>query len=471
MPTPPPGYELDKPASSTPTPPPGYAVDKPAFGGVSTEHKYTNPPKTPSSFFGGLLELGKGAVKGVIKTATALSDPYGVEAGSLTQPANKQQRQGMAAEQFGEYFAPIPGVSGIKAAKGAGPLARAAATAGREALDVGIKSGIQSRSLREGVKSGLIAGPVGAAAEVGVPALGRVLKKAAESQYGRVLHPLGSKAKEAAIEHVPDVLKSGYGGAAAASKEGLLGKFTERYEKIGKELEAEYARLDPIAQTQITPIYEDFASWLNKNAYTATGKVKDQKLVDAGLEKMKEVQAALGPLFSSAPPSVVRDVRKALDKYVFKNGLTADESVQAAAEVREAFANSIRGQLNSQHPTIGALDQQYHIWRSVAELQHRNVSNEFGKMNFARNIGLIGRFMMGAAVGGAEAHAQGAGVMETAGAAALMGLAMESTAWRTVSAVSKNKIADMIAAGNTEAAANMAARLTGVLATRTGSKP
>ena len=98
----------------------------------------------------------------------------------------------------------------------------------------------------------------------------------------------------------------------------------------------------------------------------------------------------------------------------------------------------------------------------MAELMDRNVTSKLGQVRFARNAGIMGRFLMGAAVGGGTAHERGAGMWETGGAAVLMGLAFESPAWRSVSAVSKTKMANMIAAGNGEAAANMAARLTGV---------
>jgi hypothetical protein len=464
---------------------------KPSAGDIVSKYggKPTGRPDVnkPSGGFGeAVLNFGVGAAKGLGHTALNLSkfgqfvsDPFGIEKRLFPEQAKAQekaeagfekqleptgtaQKVGYGAEQVGEFFVPIPGLAEIKPIAGAGRLERGIVTAARTGLDVGAKTAIQTGSVKQGLATGAIAGPVGAAAEVGIPAISNLLKKAAASQYAKVIHPLGRRAKEVAMEHIPEVLETGYKGAAAGSQAALLDKFSSRTQELGKQLEAEYAKLDATTQTKLKPIYDDFGKWMDENAFTKIGTIKDPAIWEAGFKKMQEIQRAIGPYAENAAPSTVWEVRQALDKYVYKNGLTADEAVQAGAMTREAFANSIRGQLNSQHTTVSELNESFHLWRSLAELQQRNVNNEFGKFQFARNAGVIGRFLMGASVGGGEAYHAGGTPWEIGGAAVLLGLALESPAWRTVSAVSKVKIANMLAAGEAQTAANTAARLTGV---------
>ena len=452
------------------------------------QRKFTGTEGGVSGFVGRMADTGIGMAKGAThdvlgladatykatgaaalekKVAPKLADIRAKERSSVDEklkPSGWSQEVGYGAEQVGKYFVPIPGISAIKAAPTAGVLARAAYGAVRTGLDVGVKSAAETGSPTEGIKAGATAGAVGGVTEAAIPGMGKLLKKWAYSQYGKVLHPLGNKAKEVAEEHMPEIIDKGYKAAVGATKEGLANKFTSKSEELGAKLQQEYTRLDPIVKTRLAPIYNDLSQWIDKNAFTKAGTVKDPAIFEEGIKKMQYIQDALGPYIGSAKPSVVQEVRQALDKYVYSNGLTADESVQAASMVRRQTANSIRKELNSQHPSIANLNNEYHLQRSLAELMQRNVKSEIGKLQFARNTGIIGRFLMGAAVGGGEAHREGIGPWGTASAAALGGLAMESTAWRTVSAVNKAKIADLLVSGNGVGASNLAARLTGVAA-------
>jgi hypothetical protein len=260
------------------------------------------------------------------------------------------------------------------------------------------------------------------------------------------------------------MMKRGYKAATAWTREGLGAKFAAETDRLGKELEAEYARLDPIARTKLAPIYDDLGNWIKEHGFTKTGAVKDEQVVRAAYKKMKYIQDTLGPYLGEASPSTVQEVRQALDKYVYGEWAATDEPSQAAGWVRKATTDAIRRALNDQNPSLAKINNEYHLFRSMADLMQHNITNEVGKFQFARNAGMIGRFLMGATVGGASAHQAdpSAGPFELGTAAVIMGLAMESTGWRSISAVTKNKLADMIAAGQGPAAADLAARLTGV---------
>lgn len=436
--------------------------------------------KEPETSFGQkALQFGIGAGKDILKQASELGNIASFGSGryfeteeeakkrkEFYRPKTSAERAGGTTAEIGTMLAPIPGLSEVEVAKSAPLLLRMLVPEGKAALDVGIKTLAQTGSPKEAAEAGIAGGAVGGLTQLAVPGLSRLLNRAAKSQYAKVLHPLGRKAKEVAEEHIPDIVEQGYKGAAAPSLEALAGKFQSQVDTLGKQISDAYQKLDQTQRTRLGPVYDDLAKWVETNAFTPKGAIKDPQILQAGLERMKYLQDTLGPYIGNASPSEVWNVRQALDKYVYRNKLTADESVAAGKQVTRALGDAIRNQLNKQHPEIGDLNNRFHMWRSAAELMDRNITNELGKLNFARNSGIIGRFLMGAAVGGGTEIAGRRGEInpwETASAAALAGLAFESTGWRTVSAVTKAKIADLLMRGEGKAAAALAARATGVL--------
>lgn len=418
--------------------------------------------------------VGRGVEKGGLSTALHTADLARRAAGAkplLEQPETREmitpegagERTGFAGEQLAEFAIPIPGVSALKVAKAPGllNLGKRLVAGG---VDVGLKTAAQTGSPKEAATTAVIAGPIGGVAEVVVPGLGRMLNSWAKSQYAKVLHPLGRKAKEVAEEQIPKIVEQGYGPATAFTREGLEAKFKAKVDELGPKIAQEYQMLDQTTRTQLTPIYLDLARWMEQEVFTKGGAVKDPQLGEKALETWDYLQNVFGKYAKTAKPSEVWEIRQALDKYVYRNKLTADASVAAANQVKKAVGNMIRNQLNTQHPSVQALNNQFHMWRAAAELMQRNITNEVGKLQFARNTGIIGRFLMGATLGGGADVAGRRGEFnpwETGLAAALGGLAFESTGWRTVSAVTKAKIANQLMAGNGAAAADLAARAVG----------
>jgi hypothetical protein len=427
------------------------------------------------------IELAKGAAKGALETSRGFEKAVTFGQGerfmrpedikqfeSMTTARGPLQKVGKGGEKIAETFFPIPGLGEVQAARGAGPLARAGFSALRSGAEMGLKSLVQGASPKEAAETGALSGAAGAVVETGAPYISGLLTKLAKSQYGKVLHPLGRKAKEVAEEHLEDIVESGY-GAAAPTKSALAAKFNKRVDQLGRQIGAKYQQLDATTRTRLAPIYEDFNRWVTENAFTKGGAVKDPAVLEAAFKRLDYLQDTLGPYFKTAKPSEVWEIRRALDKYVFRNGLTADESLEAASQVRSGLANALRTQLNAQHPDLASLNNTFHLWRSAAELMNRNITNDIGKLQFARNAGIVGKFLMGATVvGGADVAArQGEfNPWETGAAAALGGLAFESTAWRTVSAVTKAKIAQLLIKGEGRAAARLAGRAVGVTRSR-----
>ncbi len=86
-----------------------------------------------------------------------------------------EEETGSKILQGAEWFAPIPGVSSIKAGANAGRLVRLGATALRGGLDAGVKTAVQTGDVKAGAEAGAVGGAVGAAVEAGSGPIANVL--------------------------------------------------------------------------------------------------------------------------------------------------------------------------------------------------------------------------------------------------------------------------------------------------------
>ena len=129
-----------------------------------------------------MLQTGVGMAKGLGHTAIGISDlaakmnpasylfpsqytqeqEYSTRLGKQLQPTNPSQRAGYGAEQFAEFFIPT-GTGELKAAANAPRWMKMLVGAGREALDIGMKTYAQTKDPAAALKAAGIAAPFGAA--------------------------------------------------------------------------------------------------------------------------------------------------------------------------------------------------------------------------------------------------------------------------------------------------------------------
>jgi len=151
------------------------------------ELKYTNPPKTPGDFGSRLLEMGKGAVKTIGRTAVnvaaaglsttmptseAATKVATAKASSYLQPSNKYQQQGGEATELAMYATPLGEEKLIALAPdGLRVLARIAtdalSTGARATAITGSPETGSKAAVAGGVMSGLMAGVSKAAGQIG----------------------------------------------------------------------------------------------------------------------------------------------------------------------------------------------------------------------------------------------------------------------------------------------------------------
>lgn len=439
------------------------------------------PPEPEVPFAQKAAEFGKGAVKGLLTTARGVNKftSFGLsemdpetrrKEDELLKIQNKYQGYGKTTENVAEAFVPIPGLSSIKAAREASLLTKMGVAAARGGIDAGLRTAAQTGSLKEGAEGAAF----GAGIDAAIPLLGHVLKAGATRQYGKILHPEGRTAEEITKAKLLPAEGKGVPGVGSlleqkgvigTSREALAEKFSQRVEKATAEMNRSYQALGPQAKANLTPVMNDLADFLAKNTMLPNGTIPlhRQKLYEATLDYANRLIRETGGSMSAAPVEDVRAFRQFLDDELWKKKLkinpeTAEDTVQLF------LRTSIQKAIHAQHPSTELVDAKVHFWKAAADLMGRARTPDAAQSHIARTalrttVGALAGEEYGRRTKGTE----GAIEFGLLGAAASEALdrAFKSVAWSSVSAVAKTRIANLIASGKGQAAADFAARLTG----------
>jgi len=375
---------------------------------------------------------------------------------AMRAPDSFAGKAGRFGEQAAEMAIPAGAVGrGIKAAG----LGRAVGVAGDVAVTTGV-TGLQTGGDPTAMKTAaVVSGGIGSlAAGLGAksPAVAKTLKESAEKQYGQVINATkqGNKWISQNVV-VPELLDR---GVKAFTLKGLLKKAEDKAAFFGRAIGAEWDALPAGTKTELDPII----SRMTKEATDAltistpggakpvteyAKRALDQmEFLKNTLQDVAEVNPQTG--VSEVPVEKLRQLRQAWDEVaaqakVFQGQQLADH---AAGKVHAMASGAIREQLAADFPNIAAINKEYSFWKNVKKVVGDTVLRREGQAKpMSQQIAAAG----GLAIGGATGGIHGA----IAGKAALEGLqkAMASPAWRTVSAVYKNRLADSIAKGNTSA--------------------
>jgi hypothetical protein len=206
------------------------------------------------------------------------------------------------------------------------------------------------------------------------------------------------------------------------------------------ELQPIYDALDKGASDSLTiPASSGARVPVTKAAETALGNMDylKQTLLDVA-----ETNPATGKL--EVPVDKLRQLRQAWD------GVAADAKVYQGKELADAAtgrihamaADAIRDELGKQFPDIDALNKQYSFWKNVEKVVGDTVLRRQGQGK------PLTQTLMG--VAGTAMGAPGGPLAAIAGKEGMEGLAAltRSTAWKTVSAVQKAKLAAYLVSGN-----------------------
>jgi hypothetical protein len=145
------------------------------------------------------------------------------------------------------------------------------------------------------------------------------------------------------------------------------------------------------------------------------------------------------------PAVKMRKLRQYFDEVTkeaggFEGKNLSDKSVAAAHKMA---ADGIREELAKFYPDIAKINKEFSFWKDLSQVVDDTIVRKTG-----HGPGLGATVMKGAAAAGGMASGGVGGAVVGAQTMGTLQRAMNSTAWRTVSAVQKDRLANAIAKGN-----------------------
>ena len=428
-----------------------------------------------------IADMGKGVVKEGVGLANAMNtaSTFGLnkviapeaneEMHRMAEPSNTDQAIGKGAAQVAEMAVDIPGVAALRAAQGAKLGTKVLMGATRGAIDVGTRSFANSGGdTGQGLFGAFLGGAFGAVA----PLIGKGLQKLAQQQYWKILKPT-TKAAQEATEKVLEktdsttILDKGWQVAAATRKQ-LAKKFADQVEQTATNLNKGFNALNPAQKAQLRPVINDFMQWLDKKTReSTTGAFKTENAEKLWKQGYDIVQHLMSRPFldtlQQASPKAVREFRQSLQDEVFHLGGLGETKSSPNIELRNKLRGLISDQLHKDFPSLKQLDADFSLMKTAqtlyeksrlpskaAEIAASGAGGAIGAEEGYRHGGWGGS-VVGAILGGATSHYAAKQLEEV----------FASTAWRSVSAVAKNKVGTALVEGNTNLAARLAARAVG----------
>jgi len=387
------------------------------------------------------------------------------EVQSMITPTNPWENIGYGAEQMGEFMVPgglvRRGAQAVEAATAGArgsTLLNLATRSGLEGMASGGVAGLQTSGDQKAMEQAALIGAgvtaaLGAASSA-IPAAGRGFEKWAENQYGKVLNPTMRGTKYLSrTETIPGMLErrvtSGLGGM-----EGLLSKTQSKVNEWGKAVENAWSSIPQDTPMALAPMIQHLDDWV---APARVGNVPLGPAADVRIRNADQMKEMLTKLAKPNPQTgaleiTVGDLRKAkqfageiaADAGAYEGKTIDEKSLTKAYEMVEEAA---RHQINPKFPQVEQANQQFHFWKNADKVVDETVQRRVGQ-----DRGLI-RSIVTAGLGGTAGNAIAgpAGMIAGPVTLDLLQRAVTSPAWRTLSAVTKQRLAEALTSGNTGA--------------------
>jgi len=258
------------------------------------------------------------------------------------------------------------------------------------------------------------------------------LRQWAEKQVLQALWPTKEKYKQMATKIAPTFLQKWIKG----SRESIQEKAKSNIEIVGQQIDDLFAKWEVKGKTQISPILSKLDTMKEKVAG-----------VDLDPQKTKiinDFKSMLSKFWDDLDPNKARAVRQSLDRMVYNTkGIIADEALSVKNSIRKNIADEIRNQFAKQNPNLATINKEFSFWSSLDD-----ILTETAKRTWPQQGGLVSKIAASGAL--AWWFASGGAIPAIASAVFVKQFvsAMQSPLWKTVSAQSKNKLADAIARGD-----------------------
>lgn len=265
-----------------------------------------------------------------------------------------------------------------------------------------------------------------------------VLKGSAQKDITKVLAPTKEVDKQITQQVAPELAKR---NIIAFSRKGLSSKVADQLEMSGHDIDEAWQALPADSKEPVKPIIDALEN--SKSKFMVDGVVVEPTAWKAADDLQKTILdvAKDNPEISSES---LRRVRQIWDESIARNkGFNKDLSDQDKLTVKKEATGAIRKVLADSHPNIAKLNAEYTLWSKVDDVLSNTIKRKTGQ---DRPLGE--KVLAAGGIGGGAASAGLKGAVIGASTVAAITLATKSTLWRTLSATTKNKLADAIVARN-----------------------
>ena len=313
------------------------------------------------------------------------------------------------------------------------------------------------------------------------PSIAERLRASSVEQYQKALNPTKERTKFLAQKRVPEMIERRITAESPRALRDLAG---EKASAATRQLNDIYESLPANRQSRTAPMIDALEQYkqqfqdrlpvseeqLRSDMARNRGQVPADivqgpdgsmtRIVNLKPEAVQAAQAlqdTIKQYGDSISPTSMRKARQIFDESVARAGGYEGRSLPEGSllDARKEAATAIREQLAKDNPELVPLNAEVNFWldvqRIAKETARRRVGQQGGlSVQLAKQGGRI--------VGGGIGYGAGGPIPAAAGAyfggeiAAKMARVTQSTKWRTVSAITKNRVADMLAEGNMRAA-------------------
>lgn len=274
------------------------------------------------------------------------------------------------------------------------------------------------------------------------------LNKSAVKSYAKALNPTTKEAKVLAKKEIPELLKR---NITFTSPEKLATKAEGFADKAGENVEKYWNDLPEGKKISARPVLDTLNTL--KNKYIVEGKVVNQPAVNA-IDQTAKTIAQFGDNISQKS---MRSIRQIFDEH-FDVTKGIDDIGAYTKKAQQSAANAIRSELSKNSPKLEKLNSEYTFWNNVKDIAEKTAQREFGKPGkyFSHALGGVIGYE-----GGKREGSGGASIGAILGTVAGPKIFefLKGPGWKSVSAVTKNKVADYIAAGKIYEAASLLGKL------------
>lgn len=275
--------------------------------------------------------------------------------------------------------------------------------------------------------------------------ISKYLKNSAVEMMTKALRPTTKEMKEKTAKIVEEALEKGIKGSANAIEE----KSSKFVEMTGEALETALKQIPDDLQVEIKPIIQKLVD--KQKEFIVNGVVVNKQ----GYEMINRVGDLILEFGGQIDYKSLRKVRQIIDEMTYGAGKVFGKTVSESREIgaQTLLVDAIRDELSKASPEIAKINSEYSFWKTLNEIINTTIERT------KPQTGLIekGAQIAGQAVG----YSQGGFVkgIITGEVFKQMARFMKSTTWQSVSAVNRNRLANLIADGKVEEAAYIMGRL------------